>query len=1139
MKSIQISHHRITILLSVVLFSFFRLAAFDASHYAEQSKLSSGEWVKVRVASSGMHFISAKDLQTMGFSDPSQVKVFGYGATLLPDILEQSTYIDDLPQTPSIATADGIYFYGVGPTMVNVDNAGRRFYRNNPFTVYGYYYLTSSADYDRVTIPSSGSAASSDNAVSVFTDIAQHEVDSHNLGETGHLLVGEDLKYTPSRTFRLDLIDPAEGKINLGASICVNLVSNSSWTLGTSDGDKKTIAAASSSSAGHVHGLASTSWTEVANKGQHSINAVVTLAGGSSNTRAGNVDWVAVNYPRHLRMPADGSSLVFTVKAPAVALANASAATEIWDVTDPTAISRVEHSQPDASGNVYFAPGDEGERVFVAFNPSTSAKLPAPEFVEKVANQNLHSLRNIDMVIISAPQWMGPARNLAQYRSTANGMNVMAINQQEIFNEFSSGSPDVNAFRKMLKMLRDRALATGGTPPRYLLLFGRSSFDNRQLTSATANISYQPIPQWQTYESFNDNTSYPTDDILGMLDDGSGRVMASDTLNLAIGRLPVTSMTQANLMVDKIMEYENSSPSGEWRSRAVFIADDDDSGVHMKQTESMLSVLQDNGAAHNLLPEKIFIDAYEYTNGVATGARDEFYRSLDEGVIWINYVGHANHTTLSSEGILNYSDVGSLFLKKVPFIYAATCDFMRWDAPETSGAEHLAATKGGGVIGAISATRPVYITQNGLLTDAMGKNLMTRDAEGRVLSVGETFRRAKNLVTNDENKLRYCLLADPSMRLLMPEHTIVVETVDGKPFPSTEGDVVLQARQDLKITGSVRDGVTGDLLDDFNGSINTTLYDADMSVTTLGHGSAPARVTFDRHGFRLFAGADSVTGGRFTVNIAMPAEVDNNYRPATIALYASDNEKNTSASRVEKKLYVYGIDEDAVVDTIPPVIESIYLNHPSFVNGGFVNHSPMLIAEISDNHAINMSLAGIGHWMSLSLDEGAVTYNDVSNFYEPRSIDRGNLYYQLDNLEPGYHTLTLRIWDSAGNSTSSTIEFFVDQTVAPQVFDIYSDRNPASETASFYLVHDRPDGDLKVEFVIYDLLGRTVWSNTTTGRADKFKSYPITWNLTDRAGRRVPRGIYVYRATVSDLDPTKGSGLSTLTPAKKIAVTGR
>ena len=119
-----------------------------------------------------------------------------------------------------------------------------------------------------------------------------------------------------------------------------------------------------------------------------------------------------------------------------------------------------------------------------------------------------------------------------------------------------------------------------------------------------------------------------------------------------------------------------------------------------------------------------------FKGGEVVDAREELFRALDDGTVWLSYLGHASSTALSGEGIMKYSDIGGLYLRRLPFIFAATCNFMRWDADAVSGAEMLAATKGGGVIGAISATRPVYITQNGMISSLIGEELLDLDADG-------------------------------------------------------------------------------------------------------------------------------------------------------------------------------------------------------------------------------------------------------------------------------------------------------------------------------------------------------------------------------------------------------------------------
>ncbi len=125
------------------------------------------------------------------------------------------------------------------------------------------------------------------------------------------------------------------------------------------------------------------------------------------------------------------------------------------------------------------------------------------------------------------------------------------------------------------------------------------------------------------------------------------------------------------------------------------------------------------------------------------------------------------------------------------------------------------------------------------------------------------------------------------------------------------------------------------------------------------------------------------------------------------------------------------------------------------------------------------------------------------------------------------------MWDTSGNSALRTIQFNVAANVAPKIYDVYSDANPASTAANFYLSHDQPDAMATVTVTVYNLLGRPVWSGTVTARSDMFLTTPVSWDLTDFSGRRVPRGIYLYSATIS----CNGQAHQTVT--RRIAVTAR
>ena len=705
--------------------------------------------------------------------------------------------------------------------------------------------------------------------------------------------------------------------------------------------------------------------------------------------------------------------------------------------------------------------------------------------------------------------------------------------------------PDPGALRRFFKMAYDMGYTPedtdNGSVFKYALLMARPTYDNRFLTAATAKyLGGYTIPNWTNgnmRQSLNDTDGYNTDDVLAMLKDGSGSDKGLDDLLIAIGRIPATSASQANSYVDKLEQYMTSSKKTPWKNQVMVLADDADRGTHMNQAEKMIA--QGGTIPSNPLKfNKLYIDAYPKVNSQYPLAREAMFRLLDEGTVWWTYIGHANNHALTHDGQLTYHDMNNLYLKNPPVFYAATCDFLRWDSNTMSGAEILFFERYGGALAVISATRPVYIYENGLLSNAFGRHIGARDSNGRMLTVGEIYRRAKNNILTDAgrhdsntNRLKYVLMGDPAMRPAIPDLTIRLQSIGDRPLTSVDDPdhepIVLGARANTVARGVIL-SPDGEIDESFEGIVTLSIYDAEYSTTTHGYDSGDsegAPVTFEQQGPRLMAASAPVKNGHFEVAVSIPTDISDNFRQAAVSMYAYSTVSGDEAAGVTRDLYVYGLDESSPVDTIAPTIESIYLNHSTFASGGAVNSSPMLIAEVSDDIALNLSTAGIGHSMIIKID-GQNTLADVSSFYTPSPDGRpaGSIHYPLEDLTPGDHTLTLRVWDTAANSASATIDFTVDAKAAPKIYDIVTDANPAVDRANFYIIHDRPDQMATITVSVYNLLGRPVWSRTVTGVSDMFTSTPVTWDLTDTGGKRVPRGIYLYRATITSENETFDTG---------------
>lgn len=1134
--------------------------ALDADFYASESMLATGSWVKISVEESGVYAITSSTARGWGFSDLSALKVYGYGGAPISTVLDESQ-IDDLPQLPTYRTDDCIYFYAQGPTTWQEQSGEVPFVQyQHPYATEACYFVTDRDDVAAAEMETvSVTLPASYDVVTQFTERLFHEEELYSPGETGNLLLGEDFRYTTTQTFTFSIPGYVSGTtVGVETSFATKTVGSTSSRLtfqhdGTSLDYTSSDAIASISSSDSYTHCKVTSTTKTFTADGTSFDYSITFSNSGATINMARLDYITVNYQRELGISGDDFGFRTDVDYDSntvLSVSGASSSTVIIDVTDA---SNPQVVATTASGSsLLFAPQSDGHREYRAFD--TSGSLPAPTSAGSVSAQNLHGEDIPDMIIITPTEFLAQAKRVASLHEDLDTMRVLVAEAGDIYNEFSSGTPDVMAYRKLAKMMYDRGTSTDGHRLQYLVMFGRSSYDNRQITSDVQADDYPRLLQWQTDIGDYDNTSYTTDDILGTLDDGTSTSNMMDPryggMAIAVGRMPVKSVSEAKDVVDKLYSYVQDGDYGTWKNNVIMVADDGDSGTHMSQSDSALERMRENGG-NDYIFTHIFLDAF---NQVADGsgnyypdARDKLFQKLDEGAMLLHYIGHANTVSWTHDGLLTITDINEMYLKHLPFLYTATCEFTRTDADETSGGELLYLNSQGGAIALFSTVRPTYISDNGIMSNTFADYFFLRGDDNRFLTIGEISRLTKNnavyssVSTSNTNKLRYNLVGDPAMRLAHPTYRVELETINGEEV-SDDNMPELMARQTMTFTGSVLDP-DGNPDSSFNGTVTSTLYDAEESIETNGNKASSDDEAIDPYVYyerinRLAVVKDSVTDGQFSARIVIPSEIlypdsYDNYSPALLSFYAVSDDGNEGNGSNEQ-FYIYGYDDTVESDTIGPEITMMALNSTSFSDGDKVNESPMLIAAVEDESGINFSTSGIGHQMTLLLDESTV-YSDVSTYYTPSvSTDGetlgGTIYYPLEDLDNGNHTLRLRVWDTFGNSASETISFYVVSGLKPSIYDVYTTSSPATTEANFYITHDRPDATITVTLSIFNLMGQLIWTTTETGKSDMFTSFPITWDLDDAAGRRVPRGIYLYRAGIS----TDGTHEST--KAKKIAV---
>ena len=660
-------------------------------------------------------------------------------------------------------------------------------------------------------------------------------------------------------------------------------------------------------------------------------------------------------------------------------------------------------------------------------------------------------------------------------------------------------------------MFYDRSSSLGN-PPKYLLLFGDGIYDNRGISGEVQGVSRSNmLLTFQSQESLN-VYSYATDDYFAFLEDNSGSNFSRDKMCVGVGRFPIRTVTEATQMVDKTISYMENKDSGSWKNNVTFVADDgnnEDSFTtsHMKQADQLAEAIEE--MQPGFLVNKVYFDAYKRSSlGTYPDVHNEIEKLLKSGQLLINYTGHGSTTHWADESVWTQTDINNSSYKHLPVWVTATCDFTRFDDVKTSAGESVFLNPTSGGIALFTTTRVVFSGNNANLNKALIDNLFQEGANSRY-TLGEAMMYT-NRQLNDSNKLNFILIGDPALKFAYPEYKARVTAVNGEAV--SDEPFEFKALSRITVEGEILNP-SGSFAADFTGVLSSTIFDSQSSITTLGNSSE--KFTYLDYPNTIYIGRDSVRNGKFSFTFMVPKDISYSNKKGKLNLYASSETKEAQGSFFD--FIVGGTSDTAETDTIGPKIRQIYLNDSSFVSGDKVNTTPYFVAKLWDKSGVNITGSSVGHDMMLTIDSmPSMSYN-LNSYYAllPDSENEGLVQFSIPEMEPGMHTAEFKVWDILNNSTTYTFTFEVAEGLKPNLIEMYATPNPARDQVEFFLHHNRPESNLKVTVMVYDMTGKFLWSTEKSGSSELFKAYIVTWNLTDNGGRRLRPGVYLYRAAIS------------------------
>ena len=1101
-------------------------------------KDGSGTWYKISVTKDGVYKIDKAFLESCGVNtsslNPQHINIYGNGEGALPE-LNSVPRIDDLAKNSIFiqGESDGIFnnedyilFYGLGPHRWDPNGTVEFDRKTNPYSEYSYYFI----NINQYEIPQRIQE------LNEIPDFATVEVNSYdyrdcyendlvNLVGGGQRWYGELFDIELERTFNFSIPNIDTSAVRFKTALATNSLS----AAGTSQKysiNNITLLESSlpSTSVDFIRSAKSFSFTNPSS----SIPLKISITRNSPSVLT-YLDRIILNTRRKLVFYGTQFGFRNLTASQVGQIANYSITSFpangfVWDVSDKNNPKKVKGTQ---TGSVF---SFKTEYIYKEYIASNGTSFFTPNRVGSVEYQNLHGLEQAEMLIVSHPDFLTQANRLAELHRN-EGLTVHVVQPEHIFNEFSSGSPDPVAIRMFTKMFYDRGEQNPSTRPKYLLLFGDGTYDPKNRLSNNNNY----ILTYQVENSENHISALVTDDFYGMLDDNEA-ISAADLLDIGIGRILASNLTQAKQQVDKIEHYlkngsslfssanssccledDQNSTFGDWRLKYVQIADDEENGYFINtDTEPQSSNVKQNHREMNC--DKIYLDAYKQETTAGGQRYPDVHNAINDrvqrGQLIVNYVGHGGEVGLAEERVVTIPQINEWNnINRLNLFVSATCEFTKYDDPSrVSAGEWAALNPYGASIALMTTTRAVFFGVNSSTGTAFYNHVFDRESDGTPLAFGEIVRRTKNTAGTSDNKRSFTLIGDPALKIALPRLKIITDSINGK-NPLVQIDT-LKALSKVRIKGHVADHF-GSLINNFNGVLIPTIYDKQKKYKTLGQDLSSPEIEYQLQRNIVYKGKASISNGYFDFSFVVPKDIALNIDYGKISYYAYNS--STDAYGYDTSFRIGGISSEGLSDNQGPQID-VFLNDLNFVNGSISDETPVLLVKLFDENGINTVGNGIGHDITAILDGNVANPIVLNEYYasDLNSYQSGEIRYQINALEAGKHSLEIKAWDVNNNSATANIQFVVQEKKEPQLDRVYNYPNPFTTNTEFMFEHNQSCSFLDVQIQIYTISGKLVKNISKIIETQGFRVDGIEWDGKDEYGDLLAKGVYVYRLKIKN-----------------------
>ncbi|MCX6150129.1 MAG: type IX secretion system sortase PorU [Ignavibacteriales bacterium] len=1092
------------------------------------SVLSSGKWYRFETPDEGIYIINKTTLAAIGIDpatvDPRTIKIYNNGGKVLSeniltarpqDLVENAIFVNG-ESDGKFDDGDYILFYGRGINFWEYDATTKkviRFYHN--YSRQNYYWITYGGNTGKRMESKSSLNSTPDNTQLTTDAYYSWEEDKAKILPSGRLYVGDEFTEVQRvRQYPIKLDGIVSGST---VSYRFNFANRSELDVPLKIDENGTniyfgtlfgLGIGNLENAEGLHGTQLTINTSFHGALPDDRSLLRMDYEPTRSPSIGYLNYYEIYYNRNLTA-ANNELQFYSQPTPGITEYHLSgfpsSDIKIFDITNFSDAKLI--SETHISGGDCVFQSSEVNNSISKYLAIGNSVYKTPINFTSIDNSNLHGIADgAKFIIITNSLFKEQAERYKVYKesNSLTKMSTVVVEVDKIFNEFSGGLQDVSAIRDFIKYAYDN----WNIKPEYVLLFGDGDYDYKNVEEKSQNF----VIPYESLDSFSAIGSYCSDDFYVYVSGNDRKV------DLAIGRLNVTTVSEAKDMVDKIIRYETQSEFGLWRNLITLVADDeigakktDESSLHTGQSESLSS----SYIPSSYDQKKIYLTVYP-TVETAIGRRKPsvnkaIIEAANEGTVIMNWIGHGNPDVWAHEYVFEKSvTIPQMLSDKYFFLTAATCDFGRYDVPGIQSSTELMILKpDGGSIGTFSAARTVYAQDNAAINQEFYSNLFRKDSLNLISTIGKAYYLTKleYFAGISNNDLKFHLFGDPTLRLLVPQLPSKVDSINGSALTSK---INIKALSNIKIDGTVRTP-HGQLDNNFNGEAVISVYDSERLVLLTNMHNYPMTV----QGGVIYKGRVSVINGKYSTSFIVPKDISYENKSGKIVGYLSNS--SSDAISFSDSIIVGGTDYSITDDKKGPEMEISFDNAAS-ENSYLVNSDCTLLVKLKDQTGLNTTGNGIGHTLSGILNENENAPLDFTNYFVGDLNANGKsgfIKYNFYGLDFGDYKIQVKAWDVFNNYSSAEKTFTVVNGSDLVLRDVVNYPNPFRSNTTFTFQHNLSQ-PVSLKIKVYTVAGRLIKALEESNISDKFVK--VDWDGRDDDGNTISNGVYLYKLIVKTLD---------------------